>query len=208
MRRWVFPGVLASSALRCSDRFPRADRAWLSSKATESTGHRTATPAGCPRSEWLGGNGDIGATVDMAPPFRSSPCDRDGHPPERSSPRSGPRVGRAADRVRRALKPVLVVVRLFGGQDLHEALAEKVHPVRLADMAIERCRVELRQHENPPDVRVQAVADGDVNQPVFAANRHRRLGTVLGEREKAFALSAAEDDRQNLAIDSHSCARF
>ena len=78
-----------------------------------------------------------------------------------------------------------VVRRLLGRENLDEPRAEQVHPVGLRDVPVQRGGVELREDENPTNVRVQAVADRDVDQPVFAANRNRRLRSVLGERERA-----------------------
>jgi hypothetical protein len=105
--------------------------------------------------------------------------------------------------VGRALEPVRVVGRLLGGQDVHEAAREQVHPVRLGDVPVERGRVELRQHEDPADVGVEAVADRDIDQAVFAADRNRRLGTVLREREEPRALPASKNDGQNLVVRRH-----
>ena len=107
------------------------------------------------------------------------------------------------DRVGRALEPVRVVGRLFGGENLDEALVEDVHPVGLSDVPVERRRVELRQHEDPPDVGVQAVADRDVDQPVLAANRHGGFRALLRERKQPLALASAENDRQNFRVDCH-----
>ena len=72
-------------------------------------------------------------------------------------------------------------------------------PVGLRDVPVERRGIELRQHEDAADVRVQAVADRDVDQPVLAADRHRRLGAGVGERKQAAALPAAEDDGQDVS---------
>lgn len=47
--------------------------------------------------------------------------------------------GRLPDRVGRALKPVGVVRGLFGREDLHESLAEQVHPIGLRDVPVQRC---------------------------------------------------------------------
>ena len=87
--------------------------------------------------------------------------------------------------VGRALIPVRVVGRLLGGEDLDEPLAERVHPVGLRDVPVERRRVELRQHEDAADVGMQAVADRDVDQAVAAADRDRRLRPMLRQRERA-----------------------
>ena len=77
--------------------------------------------------------------------------------------------------VRGPLVPMRVVGRLLGREDLHEAVAEEIHPIRLTDVPVERGRVELREHEDPSDLGVQAVADGNVDEAVFAADRHGRL---------------------------------
>ena len=103
---------------------------------------------------------------------------------------------RFAYRVGGALEPGSAFRGLLSRQDLHEAARERVHAIRAGDMAVERRRVELRENEDPAEVGVQAVADWHVDQPVLPANRHGRLGTVLGEREEAAALAAAEDERE------------
>ena len=113
---------------------------------------------------------------------------------------------RLADGVGRALEPVRVVRRLFGRQDFDEALAEQIHPVGLADVPVERRRVELRQDEDAPDVGVQAVADRDVDQAVLAADRDRRLRTKLRERKQPRALTAAEHERQDFVVERHRTA--
>ena len=84
------------------------------------------------------------------------------------------------DGIGRALVPAGIVGRLLGGQDLHEALSEQIHPVGLVDVPVERCRIELRQHEDAADVGVQAVADRDVDQPVPAGQSAPRasIGAV------------------------------
>ena len=113
-----------------------------------------------------------------------------------------------ADGVGRALEPVGVVGRLLGREDLDEPLAEQVHPIGLADVPVERRRVELRQDEDPPDVGVQAVADRDVDEAVLARNRHRRLRSELGQREEPRALSAAEHERENFVVKGHQVSRI
>ncbi len=106
------------------------------------------------------------------------------------------------DRIGRALEPVGGLGRLLGGDDVDERLREVVEAVGLADVPVERRGIELRQHEDAPDAGVQAVADGDVDEPVLAADRHGRLGAAVGEGVEALALPAAQDDRQNVR---HAC---
>ena len=101
--------------------------------------------------------------------------------------------------VGRALIPVGVVERLLGGQDLDEAAVERVEGVRAADVAVQADRVELRQHVAAVQAAVDAVRQGDVDQPILARHRHGRLGAVLGQRIKPRALSAAEHQGHNVS---------
>ena len=105
---------------------------------------------------------------------------------------------RLSHRVGRALEPVRAVGRLLGGEHLDEAVREHVQAVGLRDVAVERRGVELRQHEDPLEAGVQAVADRDVDEPVLAAERHRRLRAHVGERKEPRAASAAQDQGQHV----------
>jgi hypothetical protein len=100
--------------------------------------------------------------------------------------------------IRGALEPVRVLGRLLGREDLDEPAGEGVEAIRLVDVAIERGGVELREHEHAPQVRVQAVADRNVDEPVLAADRHGRLRSRMRQREEAGALAAAKDDREGV----------
>ena len=55
--------------------------------------------------------------------------------------------------VGRALEPVRALGRLLGGEHLDEAVREEVEPVGLRDVPVERRRVELRQDEDPLQIR-------------------------------------------------------
>ena len=105
---------------------------------------------------------------------------------------------RLPHRVGRALKPARAVRRLLGRDDVDEPVRERIHAIGLRDVMVERRRVELRQHEDAPQVGVQAVADRHVDQAVLAADRHRRLRALLRERKEARSLAAAEDDREHV----------
>ena len=63
------------------------------------------------------------------------------------------------------------------------------------DVVVERPRVVLGQDDDVVDVRVDAVREREVDDPVLAAERHRRLGALLGQDREAFALAAREDHR-------------
>jgi len=105
---------------------------------------------------------------------------------------------RLPHRVRRALEPRVALGRLFGGQNFHEALGEDVQPVSLGDMAVQRRRVELREHEDPLEPGVETVADRDVDEPIFPAERHRGFRPHVGERKQSGSAASAEDQRQNV----------
>ena len=108
---------------------------------------------------------------------------------------------RLADGIGRPLKPVGALGRLLRGQHFDEALGKQIEPIRLSDVAVERSRVELRQHEDPFQVRVEAVADGDVDEPVLAPDRHRGLRAHARQRKQPRAAAAAENQREDVVHD-------
>ena len=64
---------------------------------------------------------------------------------------------------------------------------------------MQRRGIELRQHINAPQAGVDAVGNGDVNEPVFAGERHRGLGAFLRQRKEARALATTHDDGKDVA---------
>jgi hypothetical protein len=64
-------------------------------------------------------------------------------------------------------------------------------------VAVEGGAVELRQAVDLSDVAVDAVADGDVDEAVIRAQRHCRLGTLLGKGVQACAGATTENDAQH-----------
>ncbi len=72
-----------------------------------------------------------------------------------------------------------------------DAVAEVVRP---RQVPVERRRVELRQHVDLADAAVDAVAHGHVDEPVGAADGHRRLRALLGQRVQPAAGAASQDD--------------
>ena len=60
-------------------------------------------------------------------------------------------------------------------------------------MAMKGDRVILGQDGDFIYTGVQAIADRDIDEPVFAADGHGRLGAGLGERIEPGTLSAAHD---------------
>ncbi len=88
------------------------------------------------------------------------------------------------NRIRRALIPPGAFRRLLGGEDVHEAGSEIVELIALVDVRMQRGAVELSENVNPAQAGVQAVADRDVHQTVFAAERNGRLRALFGEWKK------------------------
>src|SRR2546422_9226218 len=80
-----------------------------------------------------------------------------------------------AHSVRRAFKPTRAVRRLLGGEDFDKALREAsaCQGVGTRNMPIERGGVELRQDVNAVDLRVDTVADRNVDQAILGAQGHR-----------------------------------
>jgi len=74
-----------------------------------------------------------------------------------------------ANRVGRALIPLCAFGSLLSGENIDEAARKIVEFVARLDVAMERHAVELRQHINRAQSRVEAVADRDIDQAIFAA---------------------------------------
>ena len=97
-------------------------------------------------------------------------------------------------RVGRALVPVLAhpLLRRQNLDELTELLRHDVpaHP----DVAVERERLVLRGDEDAAQAGVDAVAQGEIDDPVRAAEVDRRLGPILGKRIQALAGTTGEHD--------------
>ena len=65
-----------------------------------------------------------------------------------------------------------------------------------ADVVVERPRVVLGQDDDVVDVRVDAVAEREVDDPVLARERHGGLGADAREDRQPLTLTAGEDDRE------------
>src|SRR5207302_1219753 len=57
---------------------------------------------------------------------------------------------------------------------------------------------ELREHINSVQAAVEAVANGDVDEPVAAGDRHGWLAAALGQRVEPRAPAAAQDQTQHI----------
>ena len=105
--------------------------------------------------------------------------------------------------VGRALIPLLVDP-LLGRHDVDEfaQLAAKVIPPAQRDVPIEAHRLVLREHHDPPHAAVETVREREVDDPVNAAKRHRRLRPVARQRPQPRALSPSQYDGKNIL---HRC---
>ena len=100
------------------------------------------------------------------------------------------------DGVGGSLIPVGVFQRLLGGQDFDESFAELIEGVGAANVAMQAGRIELGQHVDPVHAAVDAVRQRNIDQAVFAGERHGWLGANLGERIEPRAATAAQDQGQ------------
>ncbi len=82
-----------------------------------------------------------------------------------------------------ALVPVDVVLGLLRGEDFHERarLRKVVELVARADVLVQARRVELREQVHLAQAAVEAVGNGDVHEPVLAAEGHGGFGAFLGQ---------------------------
>ena len=95
---------------------------------------------------------------------------------------------------------------------LHETVAAKAHTraqvVRARQVPVQRRGVELGEHVDLGDARVDAVGHGHVNQPVRAADGHGRLGARLCERVQPRACPPSQDDRCAKRATASALSRF
>ncbi|OQC03345.1 MAG: hypothetical protein BWX80_02845 [Candidatus Hydrogenedentes bacterium ADurb.Bin101] len=80
----------------------------------------------------------------------------------------------------RALVPVAGFIGLLGGQDLHKTAAELVKLIGIIDMAVQGVAVELGEHADAVHAGIDAITQGNVHQPVPAAQRDGRFCAHLG----------------------------
>ena len=113
-------------------------------------------------------------------------------------------VERLEDRVGAAEVPVLVDSLL--GRHRRDVVAEhRRHPPRLGHVLVEAVRLVLRQHDDLEIARVDDVGEGEIDEPVDAAERHRGFRTVSSQRHEPLPLAAGEDDGQDLGVAPSTC---
>ncbi len=88
----------------------------------------------------------------------------------------------AADGIGCALVPTGAARGLFRRPDLDPALSENIAAVGAKDVAMERNRVELGRDSNFVDTRIEAVADGNIDQAILSRDRHGRLRAHFCQR--------------------------
>ena len=113
-----------------------------------------------------------------------------------------------ADGIGRALVPRGGGGGLLRGHDFHEAGGKLVELVRPRNVAVERGGIELGQDVDAAEPGIDAVGNRDVDNPVFAGQRHGRFGAVLGQGEESAPLPATHDDAENLADVERLAARL
>ena len=94
------------------------------------------------------------------------------------------------DRVGCSLIPLRSLGSLLRGEDLHEARCEIVELETGIDMPVQRHAVELGEHVDAANAGVETIAYRNVDQPVLAAKRHRRLGAFLRQGKEPGAGAA------------------
>ena len=67
-------------------------------------------------------------------------------------------------------------------------------------MPVQRGGVELRQHVDVAEAGVDAIADRDIHQAVFARERHRGFGALLRQGKEPRARAAAHDDGEGFVL--------
>src|SRR3972149_5827922 len=74
-----------------------------------------------------------------------------------------------------ALIPVHAFRSLGGCKDFNKTPGKVIEFICPCYMSMKRCRIELCEYVNLIEVRVQAITDGNVYNPVFAGKRDRRF---------------------------------
>ena len=97
-----------------------------------------------------------------------------------------------------AFVPVGAFEGLLCGEDFDESPMEGIEVVGVADVTMQADRVELGQQIDPVQTAVEAVRNGDVNQPVFARQGNGGLRAMLGERIESRAFASTEDQRHHV----------
>jgi hypothetical protein len=82
--------------------------------------------------------------------------------------------------IRGALVPGGVIRGLLCRQYVYKGFTEMAEVVGILNMLVQRGRIVLREHKYAVHIRVQAVGDRYIYQPVFTSQGHGRFGTTAG----------------------------
>ena len=117
------------------------------------------------------------------------------------------RVDVLVDRVGRALVPLLgdPLLRRDHLDVLVELAAEELPP--LVDVPVQADGLVLGQDQDLAEVGIDAVGEGEVDDPVDPAERDGRLGPVAGQRLQARSPPPGQDDGQHVTIHQKTSAR-
>jgi hypothetical protein len=74
---------------------------------------------------------------------------------------------------------------------------EVVKNIGLGNVAVQRDREKLGQHRDAVNGRINTIADGDVDQTIFAADGHCGFGAQFCQGVQAGTPTAAQNDCQN-----------
>src|SRR5258708_9338528 len=100
--------------------------------------------------------------------------------------------------ISRALIPVVTFVSLLSRQDIDETSAERIESKRILNMPMKRRGVELRKQKDAIDIRIKAVADGNIYESIFACQRHGWFAALFGERIEACSPTARPHPPTNI----------
>ena len=111
------------------------------------------------------------------------------------------------DGVGRSLEP-LRPETLLGG-DGGDVVVEHVgHPPRHGHVTVEAVTLVLGEDDDAPETAVDQVGQDEVDDPVAAAERHGRLGPVIGQGGEPGALAARQDDGQHPLVGPRSADSY
>jgi hypothetical protein len=100
------------------------------------------------------------------------------------------------NRICRTLEPTGVIRCLFGSKYIYKTGTKLAELVSILNMLIKGSTVELSQYPHAVDVAVDAIADGNVNQPVFPGNWNGRLTPAGCKGEQPCSGTTAKDYSQ------------
>jgi hypothetical protein len=111
-------------------------------------------------------------------------------------------VQRLVDRVGRAGLPARAEP-LLRRDRRHVVAQQAVQPPGGGDVPVQAVALVLGEHADLPDARVDQVGQREVDQPVEPAERHRRLGPVIGQRRQPPPRRPREHQAENALAGHH-----